>query len=163
MTPLVEFAAAWIAVSLAADGMRKLSDVEAFVRWLRSGELTWAARREVVFLLGLLEVGVGIASVHPAGRMLAIGVIVAVTPLGAVLVKRTGVCACRGVVRSNTARNLVVRNASVVAAAVVTLIALDAPVALPAVLAAGSAWLIVLIGQYLLLTRTPVAPVRGLS
>lgn len=155
-----ELVAAWIAVSLAVDGLRKLSDVDAFARWLRSGELTWAARRPVVYLLGALELGVGIASVHPIGRMLAIGVIAAVTPLGAVLVKRTGVCACRGVVRSNTARNLVVRNASVVAAAVVTLVALDAPVALPAVVAAGSAWLTVLIGQHLLLTKVRV---RGMA
>lgn len=156
---MIEIAAAWIAVSLAADGLRKLSDVDAFVRWLRSGELTWAARREVVYLLALLETGAGLASVHPVGRMLAIGMIVLVTPLGAVLVKRTGVCACRGVVRSNTARNLVARNASVVAAAAVTLVAMDAPVALPAVAAAGSAWLIVLIGQSLLLTKAPMREV----
>lgn len=159
MTVIAELVAAWIAVSLAADGLRKLSDVDGFVRWLRSGELTWAARREVVYLLAVLETGVGIASVHPAGRMLAIGMIVLVTPLGAVLVKRTGVCACRGVVRSNTARNLVARNASVVAAGAVTLVALDAPVALPAVVAAGGAWLIVLIGQSLLLTKSPVREV----
>jgi hypothetical protein len=152
--------AAWIAVSLAVDGLRKLSGVDAFVRWLRSGELTWAARREIVYLLGAIEVGVGIASVHPIGRMLAIGMIAAVTPLGAVLVKRTGVCACRGVVRSNTARNLVVRNTSVAAAAVVTLVALDAPVALPAVIAAGGAWLTILLGQHLLLTKVRV---RGVA
>jgi len=159
MTLLAEFAAAWIAVSLAADGLRKLTDVDAFVRWLRSGELTWAARRAVVYALAVLETAAGIASVHPAGRMVAIGLAVAITPIGAVLVKRTGVCACRGVVRSNTARNLVARNASVVAVAAVSLVALDAPVALPAVLAAGSVWLTVLIGQHLLLTRVPVKEV----
>jgi hypothetical protein len=156
---LIEITAAVIAVSLTADGLRKLTEVDAFARWLRSGEMPWAARRPVVYALAVLEVAAGIGSIHPAGRMVAIGLIVAVTPIGAVLVKRTGVCACRGVVRSNTARQLVIRNGSAAGIALVTLVAMDAPVSLPAVLAAGSVWTAVLMGQHLVLTTAALREV----
>lgn len=153
MMLLAEFAAAMIAVSLTADGLRKLTDVDAFVRWLRTGEMLWAARRPMVYALAVLEMAAGLGSIHPAGRAAAIGLIALVTPVGAILVKRTGVCACRGVVRSSTARQLVIRNSSVAAVGLVSLVVMDTSVSLPAVLAAGSAWLAVLIGQHFLLTR----------
>lgn len=159
MLLLVELAAAVIAVSLTADGLRKLTEVDAFARWLRSGEMSWAAKRPMVYALAVLEVATGIASIHPAGRMVAIGLIVLVTPIGAVLVKRTGVCACRGVVRSSTPRQLVIRNGFVAAVGLVSLVVMDAPVPLPAVLAAGSGWAAVLMGQHLLLTGSKLGEV----
>jgi hypothetical protein len=156
MVTLAELVAAWVAVSLTVDGLRKLPNADAFARWLRSGGLPRLANREMVYVLAAIEVAVGIGSLHPTGRLLAIGLIVLVTPVGAVLVRRTGTCACRGVVRSSTGRTLLLRNATVAAVAAVSLVVLTGPVAPPAVLAVGGAWLAGLVGPHLLLTRAPL-------
>ncbi len=160
MTVLAELAAALIAVMLATDGLRKLLDAGGFVRWLRTGGMTWLAHRELVYALAALEVAVGVASLHPVGRLVAIGVIVSVTPIGVLLVRRTGVCACRGVIRSNSPQHLVIRNAAAVLTAAASLLVLKAPVTAPAVLAVGGAWIIGLAGHHLLLTKAVLEEVR---
>jgi hypothetical protein len=160
MTLLAELAVVLIAVTLTTDGLRKLLDVAGFARWLQTGGLTWLARREFVYALGALEAAVGVASLHPAGRLVAIGVICAVTPVGVILVKRTGTCACRGVIRSTSPNQLIARNLGTAAVAAITLLVLNTPVAASSIFAVAVAWITGLILHHLLVTRVPLQEVR---
>lgn len=153
---LADALVALVALGLAVDGARKLRNVPAFLRWLRSGDLGRLARPPVVVALGVVEVVLGAACVWPAGRAVAIAAIVAVTPLGAVLVRRTGVCACRGVIRSQSPRDLVIRNALVVAVLAGSLLLAPGPLGVGAVLLAGLAWAVAVAGRFTVLWRAPV-------
>lgn len=156
MSLVAELAAALIAVSIAVDGARKLYNADAFARWLSSGGLGPVARRETVYLVGALEIALGAASVWAPGRLVAIVGVVLVTPLGAVLVRRTGVCACRGVLRSRTPLDLVVRNALLVLLALGTLLWLDTAVRLPVVVVVAAVWVAVEVYSFLVLWRAPI-------
>lgn len=156
MSLVAELVAALLAASIAVDGARKLYNADAFVRWLSSGGLGRLARRDVVYLLGALEIGLGAASVWAPGRLVAIVGVVLVTPLGAVLVRRTGVCACRGVVRSRSPLDLVVRNAIVVLLGLGSLLWLDAAVRLPVVLVVVAGWIALEVYSFLVLWRAPI-------
>lgn len=161
MSVVVEVAAeavvALLALTLAVDGARKVRNVAGFRRWLVSGNLTRVARPPAVVALGLTEVTLGAACVWPAGRVAAIVAVVAVTPIGAVLVRRTGVCACRGVISSQTPRDLVARNGVVVLALAWSLLVIPGPVRPVPVLLVAVAWAAVVSYRFAVLWRAPVS------
>lgn len=157
--PVLSLVAALFVLGIALDGWRKLRDPAGFTVWLASGGLLPLARRSLVYLLGGGEVLMAAAAVWPAGRIAAIAAVLLVTPLGAVLVHRTGTCACRGVIRSRTVSQLVVRNCMVALAAAATVVALDTAIQPWAVAACGAAWAALILGQRLLLGTLPAYPV----
>ncbi len=152
----VEAVVALLALGLAVDGARKLRNIDGFRRWLVSGDLTKLARRPAICVLGATEVLLAAACVWPAGRLAAIVGVIAVTPLGAVLVRRTGVCACRGVVRSQTPRELVVRNAIVTVLLAASLVVVAGPIRPEVVLAVAAGWAAVVAYRFAVLWRAPV-------
>lgn len=156
MSAIAEVMTAWVAVGLALDGVRKLRDAGAFTRWLTSGNLGFLARRQVVLALGLLEITLGAAAVWPAGQVAALCGVLLVTPLGAVLVRRTGVCACRGVVRSRTPLDLVVRNGILVALLAGSALLHPGPIGAWAVVVVAGGWCAAELYALLVLRRAPL-------
>ena len=107
---LLYLAVVLLGLTFVRGGLRKVLQPRPFVIWLRSAGLVRLARPENVQTLGVIEILCGVGLGWRAGAWVASGFLVLVTPVGAVAVKRTGACMCRGVVRSTTSSSLYIRN-----------------------------------------------------
>lgn len=105
-----ELLPATMAVLMAADALGKATNVRGFGRWLKSGGLGRFASPVVILAFSMAETAVAVGVIWPVGRIIALLFVVSVTPLGLMLVRRTGACSCRGVVKSVTPLEFVLRN-----------------------------------------------------
>lgn len=153
MNVLFAVAACALGVTLVRDGINKALEPRPFGRWLRSGGLKSWSDDVVVRLLAIIEVAIGVAVPWPAGRWALVGFLAVVTPIGAVLVQRTGSCACRGAVRKTTWRVLLVRNGVCFMAAGTAALFLSRPVR-PVEVAVGASVVILPVAARLVVVRT---------
>jgi len=111
---LLELLATQASMLFVVGGGEKLLRPDPFARWSHSAGLpvrVWGTRA-----LATVEVVIGVLVLQPVGRALAAVFLLIVTPIGAVMVRRTGACACRGVVKAQSGRALVLRNSGLAGA-----------------------------------------------
>ncbi len=113
-----------LAASFAADGFAKLSNRAQFSAWLRTGGIP-VKGDSATRMVAISEIAVAASSATgPPGLLFAL-YLLAVTPIGVVLARRTGACACRGALKAATAAGLATRNLATVAVALAVLFQLN--------------------------------------